>query len=82
MEVLYNILIEFGIPMNKVSLIKMWMKSIAEYRVRKGADKSLARPELKKLQGCHFSSDEKAVATAETLFDGQYFEFFWVAYRS
>ena len=31
LEVLYNILIEFGILMNLVWLIKMWMKPMAEY---------------------------------------------------
>jgi len=43
----------------------------------RGADKSLARPDLKKqLKGRHFSSDAEVTAAAETWLDGQPSEFF------
>jgi hypothetical protein len=34
------------------------------------------------LKGRHFSSDAEIVSAAETWFDGQPFEFFWVACES
>jgi len=41
------------------------------------ADKSLARPDLKKqLKGRHFSSDAEVIAAAETWLNGQPSEFF------
>jgi len=43
----------------------------------RGADKSLARPRLKKqFKGRHFSSDAEVIATAETWLDGQPSELF------
>ena len=47
----------------------------------RGADKSLARPDWKKLLNGHqFPSDAEVIAAAETCFDGQPSElFFWVA---
>ena len=42
----------------------------------KGADKSLARPEINKLKGRHFSSDAEVIAAAETWLDGQHSELF------
>ena len=42
-----------------------------------GADKSLARPDLKKqLKGRHFSSDAEVIAAAETWLDGKTSEWF------
>ena len=43
----------------------------------RGADKSLARPQLKKqLKGHHFSSDTEIIAAAETWLDGKHSELF------
>ena len=45
--------------------------------VYRGADKSLARPDLKKqFKGSHFSSDAEVIAVAETWLDGQHSELF------
>jgi len=53
--------------------------------IYRGADKSLARPDLKKqLKGHHFSSDAEVIVAAETWLDGQISEFFffWMACKS
>ena len=43
----------------------------------RGADKSLARPDMKKqLKGHHFSSDVEFIAAAKTWLDGQPSELF------
>ena len=45
--------------------------------VYRGADKSLARPDWKKLlKGRHFSSDAEVIAAAEIWLDGQPSELF------
>ena len=46
---------------------------VSSYR---GADKSLARPDWKKMKGRHFSSDAEVIAAAETWLDGQTADFF------
>ena len=54
-----------------------------EKKKDRGADKSLARPDLRKqLKSRHFSSDAEVIAAAETWLDGQSSELFWVAYKS
>jgi len=54
--------------------------SCQDYR---GADKSLARPDLKKqLKGRHFSSDAELSAAAETWLDNLMNYFFWVVCRN
>jgi hypothetical protein len=45
-------------------------------RIYRGAVKSLARPEWKKLKGRQFSSDTEVIAAAETWLDGQLPEIF------
>ena len=41
------------------------------WSVLQGADKSLARPDWKKMKGRHFESDAEVIAAAETWFNGQ-----------
>jgi hypothetical protein len=45
--------------------------------VYRGADKSLARPDLKKLEGRHFSFDAEVIAAAATWLAGQSSDFFF-----
>jgi len=59
------------------------LTSVSALALYRGADKSLARPDWKKLlKGRHFSSDAQVIAAAETWSDGQSSEFFWVACKS
>ena len=45
----------------------------------RGADKSLARSDWKKLKRRHFSSDAEVIAAAETWLDGQLSDFFFLS---
>jgi hypothetical protein len=65
---------------SKIQFLHEFSYKLNKLSIYRGADKSLALPDLKEtMKGRHFSSDAEVIAAAETWLDGQHFEFFFLS---